>query len=145
MLHCTINQLNCAHLQFHCRGNTADAHIWAVIVVCPEPLLGRVLSLLDALDEVLVQPFVPDRAIVALKEGVLLRQTRLRRSTAPHRVAPGASSRALMSCSFGSVVFESNAHHLGQQLSGWRVATLRGRASSLSPMLYILPTLGRAA
>ena len=35
------------------------------------------LGLLYALDDVLVQPFVPDRAIVALDVGVLLRLTRL--------------------------------------------------------------------
>ena len=35
------------------------------------------LGLLDAVDDVLVKPFVPDRAVVALDVGVLLRLTRL--------------------------------------------------------------------
>lgn len=32
-----------------------------------------ILCLLDAFDDVLVEPFVPDRAVVALDAGVLLR------------------------------------------------------------------------
>jgi len=36
---------------------------------------GEVLGLLDAIDDVLVQPFVPDLAVLALDVGVLLRLT----------------------------------------------------------------------
>ena len=42
-------------------------------VLNPEPLRGEVLSLLDAFDDVLVEPFMPYGAIVALDSGVLLR------------------------------------------------------------------------
>jgi hypothetical protein len=38
---------------------------------------GKVLGLPDAVDCVLVQSFVPDRAIVAIDVGILLRLTRL--------------------------------------------------------------------
>ena len=55
----------------------ADAHVRAVIVVSPEPLCGEVLCLLDSLDDVLVQSFVPHRAVIALDVSVLLRLTRL--------------------------------------------------------------------
>ena len=37
----------------------------------------KVLSLLDTVDDILVQPFMPDRAVVALDVGVLLRLARL--------------------------------------------------------------------
>ena len=50
----------------------ADAHVWAVAVVSPEPLCGVVLCLLDAFEDVLVQPFMPNRAVVALDVDVLL-------------------------------------------------------------------------
>lgn len=43
------------------------------IVVCPEPLCGEVLYLLYVFDDVLVEPFVPDCAVVSLDVGVLLR------------------------------------------------------------------------
>ena len=42
-----------------------------------EPLCGKVFGLLDALDDVLVQTCVPDRTIITLDVGVLLRLTRL--------------------------------------------------------------------
>jgi hypothetical protein len=38
---------------------------------------GKVLGLLDAVDDVLVQPLVPDCAVIALDIGILLRLTRL--------------------------------------------------------------------
>ena len=48
------------HFQFHGGCDAADAHVRAVVVICPEPLCGLILGLLDAFDDVLVQPFVPD-------------------------------------------------------------------------------------
>ena len=42
-----------------------------------KPLRGLVLGLLDGFDDVLVEPFVPDGAIVALDVGVLLGLTGL--------------------------------------------------------------------
>ena len=35
----------------------ADPHVGAFIIVCPEPLCGVVLGLLDCLNDVLIQPF----------------------------------------------------------------------------------------
>lgn len=40
------------------------------MVVGPEPLGGNLLDLLDAFENVQVQPFVPDRPVVALNIGV---------------------------------------------------------------------------
>jgi hypothetical protein len=42
------------------------------MVVGPEPLGGNLLRLLDAFENVQVQPFVPNRPVVALDVGVLL-------------------------------------------------------------------------
>jgi len=39
----------------------------AVVVVSPEPLCGVILGLFDSFDDVLVQPFMPDGSVVALK------------------------------------------------------------------------------
>lgn len=47
-----------------------------VVAVTPEPLRGEAPCLLDASDDVLVQPFVADGAVVALDAGILLRLTR---------------------------------------------------------------------
>ena len=65
--------------------DAAYAHVGAVVVISPQPLCGVILSLplagrrlfaiavrLDAFDDVLIQPFVPNRAVVALNIGVLL-------------------------------------------------------------------------
>ena len=59
------------HFQFPGGCDAADAHGRAVVVVSPEPLRGVILGLLHAFDDVLIQPFVPDRSIVALDAGVL--------------------------------------------------------------------------
>jgi hypothetical protein len=59
------------------RGNTADANIRATVVVSPEPLCGEVLGLLNAVDDVIIPPFMPDGAVVALDVGVLLGLTGL--------------------------------------------------------------------
>jgi hypothetical protein len=53
--------------------DAADAHVRAVVVVSPEPLRGVSCSLLDGFDDVLVEPFMPHGAVVALDVGVLLR------------------------------------------------------------------------
>ena len=63
-----------------CRGSVrgrdaVNAHVRAIVVVSPEPLRGEVLGLLDSIDDVLVQPFVPDGAVVSLDVCVLLRLT----------------------------------------------------------------------
>ena len=44
-----------------------------VVVVSPEPIRGLILCLLYSFKNVLIEPFVADRAIVALDVGVLLR------------------------------------------------------------------------
>ena len=54
-------------------GDATYAHVGAVVVVCPEPLRGLILGLLDVFNDVLVQPFVPDGAVAAFDVGVLLR------------------------------------------------------------------------
>jgi len=43
------------------------------VIVRPQPLGGNLLDLLNAFENVQVQPFVPDRPIVALDISVLLR------------------------------------------------------------------------
>ena len=58
--------------QFHGGGYAADGHIGPVIVICPEPFCGLILSLLYRFKDILVQPFVPNRAVVAFDIGVLL-------------------------------------------------------------------------
>jgi len=60
-------------VRFLCGCDAADAHVRAIVVVCPEPLCGEVLCLLDSFNDVLVEPLVPDRAVVAFDVGVLLR------------------------------------------------------------------------
>ena len=67
------------HFQFHGGCDATDAplpgnglpanrerDVGAVVVVCPEPLRGVILCLLDTFDDVLVKPFMPDGAVVAL-------------------------------------------------------------------------------
>ena len=49
----------------------------AVVVVSPEPVCGVVLNLADRREHVLIEPFVPDRPVVAFDIGVLLRLARL--------------------------------------------------------------------
>lgn len=44
-----------------------------MVVICPEPLCGLILCLLDAFDDVLIQPLVPNRPVVTLDISVLLR------------------------------------------------------------------------
>jgi len=47
------------------------------LLLGPEPFRGEVLCLLDAFDDMLVQPFMADRSVVALEIRVLLRLARL--------------------------------------------------------------------
>ncbi len=54
-----------------------ESDVRAAVVVSPEPLRGVILSLplavrLDAFDDVLIEPLMPVRAVVALDLGVLL-------------------------------------------------------------------------
>jgi hypothetical protein len=65
------------HFQFLGRCSAAAAHARAAIVVSPEPLRGVILGLLDAFDDVLVQPIMPYSAVVARDVGVLLGLPRL--------------------------------------------------------------------
>ena len=44
-----------------------------VVVVSPQPFRGLILCILDAFDDVLVKPFKPNRPVVPLDVGVLLR------------------------------------------------------------------------
>ena len=52
--------------------NAVDCHVGSIVVVSPEPLGRLDLSLLYCFKDVLVEPFVPHRAIVALDVVVLL-------------------------------------------------------------------------
>lgn len=59
-----------------------ESDVRAAVVVSPEPLRGVILSLplavrLDAFDDVLIEPLMPVRAVVALDLGVLLGLTGL--------------------------------------------------------------------
>jgi hypothetical protein len=66
------------HFQFHGGCDAPDvAHVRAAVVVGPGPLRGEVLSLPDGFDDVLIEPFMQDGAVVALDVGVLLRQSGL--------------------------------------------------------------------
>ena len=56
-----------------CGGHPAIAHIGAFVVVGPEPLGGNLLHLVDGFKDMEVQPFMPDRPVVALDVSVLLR------------------------------------------------------------------------
>ena len=66
------------HFQFHSGCYSAYRDIGSVVIVSPEPFGRLVLSLLDGFKDVLVQPFVPYLAIVALDVGVLLRHQNLK-------------------------------------------------------------------
>ena len=55
-----------------CGCDSADAQVGAVVVINSQLFFGVILSLLDAFDDVLIQPFVPNRTAVALNIGVLL-------------------------------------------------------------------------
>jgi hypothetical protein len=65
------SQTLCGHFQFHGGCDPADADVRAVIVINPQPLSGLILCLLNAFDDVLIQPFVPNHAVVALNTDVL--------------------------------------------------------------------------
>ncbi len=67
-----------------CGCDAANAHVRAVVVVSPELLCGVVLCLLDAFDDVLIDPFVADGVVVALDIGVLLWLVPLHGNTCKH-------------------------------------------------------------
>ena len=56
------------------RCDAADAHIGPFVVIRPRPLRGEFLGLVDAFDDVLIEPFMPDGAVIALDIGILLRR-----------------------------------------------------------------------
>lgn len=57
---CTKGTLSCPiRDQYLCGCDAAVAHVWAAVGVGPEPLRGEVLSLLEAFDDVLVEPVAP--------------------------------------------------------------------------------------
>ena len=59
--------------QFLHRGDTAEPHVGALVVVCPEPMGRCLLYLFDHVEQGLGQPAVADGAVVAFDVGVLLR------------------------------------------------------------------------
>ena len=59
------------------RGNPADAHVRALIVVNPEPPRSVFLDLLDRIEDEPSWPFLPNGPILALDIGILLRLARL--------------------------------------------------------------------
>ena len=61
------------HFQFHCRCESDDSHVGPVVVVSPELLRGLILGLLYYLKDILIQPFVVYRRIVAVDMRILLR------------------------------------------------------------------------
>jgi len=67
----------CGLFQLHGGCNPADGHVGPVVVVCPEPIYGLFLGLLDGFKDVFLQPFVADGAVVALDIGILLGLSRL--------------------------------------------------------------------
>ena len=60
------------YFQFYGGCNATESHVGAVVVVSPEPFRFFLLCLLYAFDDVLVQPFMPNRPVVAFDIGVLL-------------------------------------------------------------------------
>jgi hypothetical protein len=59
-------------LQFLGGRYAADAHVRSFMVVRPSPLCCDLLRLLDGFKQIEPQPFMPDRAVVALDIGILL-------------------------------------------------------------------------
>ncbi|MNL02312.1 hypothetical protein D3C87_1228130 [compost metagenome] len=59
--------------QFLCGG---DADVWSFVVVGP-PLYGKLLRLLNAFDDMLVEPFISDGAIIAFDIRILSWPARL--------------------------------------------------------------------
>jgi len=47
------------------------------VIVVPEPASGIILDFFDAVEQILCQPIVTDRSVVAFDIGVLLRLARL--------------------------------------------------------------------
>ena len=54
-------------------GNTAQCHVWTVVIVFPHPLGGVKLNFLQVGPVILGQPFVAHGPVEALNIGVLLR------------------------------------------------------------------------
>ena len=62
-----------AHGQFLHWRYSAKRHVGPFVVVCPQPPGGSILHLLNRCKNILVQPVVPDRPVIALHIGILLR------------------------------------------------------------------------
>ena len=48
-------------------------YVGPFVVICPKPFRGELLHLRYAAKDIQIEPFVPNRSIVELEEGVLLR------------------------------------------------------------------------
>ena len=59
-------------LQLHGRGDPADAHVWAFIVVAPKPAGGKILYFFKALKEILIQPVIAYCPVVSFDIAVLM-------------------------------------------------------------------------
>jgi len=68
---------SCCHSQLLVWRNSADGHIRLFSVVSPQPFCGKLLDLFDRLEQVLIQPFIPDCTIKSLDIGILLGLSRL--------------------------------------------------------------------
>lgn len=63
--------------QIHSGGDPANGHVGPAAVVSPAPCRGLILDPLYRFKDILIQSFVPNRAIVAFDIGVLLGLARL--------------------------------------------------------------------
>ena len=62
----------CGHGQALFRGDAAQGHIWAFMVVAPHPLRSELPHLVEVAPIILGQPFVANRSVKALHVGILL-------------------------------------------------------------------------
>jgi hypothetical protein len=65
-------ELSCES-EFLNRGDAANGHIRALVVVCPEPVSGSVLHLFDGIEQSLIEPVVAHGSVVTFNVSVLLR------------------------------------------------------------------------
>lgn len=59
------------------RRNSAERHVWALMIVSPEPFSRCVLSPLDRSKKILPKPLVANGSVVALDVGILLGLARM--------------------------------------------------------------------
>lgn len=69
--------MSCGHGQPLFRGNPAQGHVRAFVIVIPDPSGREVLNFRDCIKAILREPFISHSSIKSLDVGVLLRLPRL--------------------------------------------------------------------